>query len=241
MKAIILGKTKISGTALALASLLALSPVQAANYQLLAGQDIDFYVDASVLDVTQAGVSGDVISFNTPGFIANSHFSELVFSDGIVAVAHNGYQISSTAVIKMSGWTDQTYGDYGNPTGSGFLSVWGGYHTGNFNGQSLTNAAYVAQFSADMFMGVSGDAYASVQVAGGAAPYYRVLGVDADYVTFAGGFATAGMYGYSYEFTVSPAPVPEPDTYLMSLAGLTLLGGLARRKQAQRPDTTAMA
>lgn len=45
--------------------------------------------------------------------------------------------------------------------------------------------------------------------------------------------APALDYGYKYQWSTT-APVPEPETYAMLLAGLGLIGGIARRRKEQR-------
>lgn len=40
-------------------------------------------------------------------------------------------------------------------------------------------------------------------------------------------------YGFKYQWSTT-APVPEPETYAMLLAGLGLIGGIARRRKEQR-------
>jgi hypothetical protein len=46
---------------------------------------------------------------------------------------------------------------------------------------------------------------------------------------------TSGALGtYSWDFVVSTAPVPEPESYAMLLAGLGMLGFVSRKKQAKK-------
>lgn len=52
-----------------------------------------------------------------------------------------------------------------------------------------------------------------------------------DYHVDITGTAT-GLAGGSYAVTLSAAPVPEPETYAMLLAGLGVMGAIARRRKA---------
>jgi hypothetical protein len=47
------------------------------------------------------------------------------------------------------------------------------------------------------------------------------------------GDGTSGPNASGVYYALSMAPVPEPETYAMLLAGLGLMGGIARRKQKQ--------
>ncbi len=42
---------------------------------------------------------------------------------------------------------------------------------------------------------------------------------------------TSGVYGVSVNFNSTTAPIPEPETYAMMLAGLGLMGFVARRRK----------
>ena len=46
--------------------------------------------------------------------------------------------------------------------------------------------------------------------------------------------ATSGLYGVSVNFNSTTAPIPEPETYAMMLAGLGLMGFVARRRRQGR-------
>ena len=45
-------------------------------------------------------------------------------------------------------------------------------------------------------------------------------------------FSGAGDKNWSYVLTISAAPVPEPESYAMFLAGLGIIGAVARRRKA---------
>jgi hypothetical protein len=45
---------------------------------------------------------------------------------------------------------------------------------------------------------------------------------------------TSGNGSFSYDFVVTTAPVPEPETYAMLLAGLGLMGTAARRRKQKQ-------
>lgn len=59
-----------------------------------------------------------------------------------------------------------------------------------------------------------------------------VFPVGNDYYFTVSGNAT-GSLGGQYVFAVSTLPVPEPETYAMLLAGLGIMGAVARRRKAK--------
>ena len=60
----------------------------------------------------------------------------------------------------------------------------------------------------------------NVPLVGGASYYYKVTGT------------ATGALGGTYAFIASAAPIPEPGTYALLLAGLGVVGFLARRRAA---------
>lgn len=66
--------------------------------------------------------------------------------------------------------------------------------------------------------------------AGDSAAYTFNLPTAGDYHIDISGTAT-GMAGGTYGVALSAAPVPEPETYAMLLAGLGVMGAIARRRK----------
>lgn len=59
--------------------------------------------------------------------------------------------------------------------------------------------------------------------------YVAVTGYNED---LENDFSGAGDKNWSYVLTISAAPVPEPESYAMLLAGLGIIGAVARRRKA---------
>ena len=62
----------------------------------------------------------------------------------------------------------------------------------------------------------------------GAGTYSLVVGG----ATYDGAGTNAGNRAYGFGATVAVAPIPEPETYAMLLAGLGLVGAVARRRKS---------
>lgn len=71
------------------------------------------------------------------------------------------------------------------------------------------------------FSGLTGNIQHAFLSQGPGNYYYRVSG------------AAVGLNGDSYSLTSALAPVPEPQTYALMLAGLGVIGFLARRRRPQ--------
>lgn len=103
-------------------------------------------------------------------------------------------------------------------------------------GPSLTNDPMVGLFSASGVRlaynddnGVNWDSFLS-QSLGPGNYYVAVTGYDdADFNSTAINFSDEGK-SFAYALTIQAAPVPEPESYAMFLAGLGLLGAIARRR-----------
>ncbi len=51
---------------------------------------------------------------------------------------------------------------------------------------------------------------------------------------YEGGYWSMNEYDYGYSHTWTAAPVPEPETYAMMMAGLGLIGMVARRRKSKQ-------
>lgn len=118
----------------------------------------------------------------------------------------------------------------------------------SFSGIATWN--YASTFSLDLTMfGVGSDTFSyTLSKIGGAstspAPFSFVNAVGSKHKQYIG--LSAGMYSFSYNVdmldgssagltlksSIAPmAPVPEPETYAMLLAGLGLMGAIAKRRK----------
>lgn len=107
-----------------------------------------------------------------------------------------------------------------------------GVDIGDYTGRLVIDLVHADATTTRLF------ASAGSSVAGGAVQYFGVLSVDRPFVAVRfGNTAPSGYDGFAFdELTVADATqlaaVPEPQTWLMWLAGFGLMGGLVRRRSA---------
>lgn len=119
------------------------------------------------------------------------------------------------------------------------LSLYSGYGSGGTllaSDTFLLTPGYNGFFDSD-FSSVSltvGATYSIAASNAGPSPYWGI-GVGAAYAggtAFVHGNQDPGLdYAFRITPTTSTAPIPEPETYAMLLAGLGLLGFVARRRK----------
>jgi len=109
---------------------------------------------------------------------------------------------------------------------SGFVTFTWGYLNGDIAGSGLDpfgylkNGDFTQLTTNDLFTPQSGTV--SFEVAAGDTFGFRIFATDSIL-----GSSTAAIYGFT-------APVPEPETYALMLAGLGLVGFMARRRAAKK-------
>ena len=74
-----------------------------------------------------------------------------------------------------------------------------------------------------------------------AKPYYGFTNIVFNEIRFEQGNSPGGIYTYAaYVDNLQVSTVPEPETYAMLLAGLGLIGGVARRRKQSTTDREPM-
>lgn len=227
------------------------SAASAANYIEISGEHADFYYDADLYGVGTATVVGDSITFALPSDYSASATAKTGsdsgresitddFAKGLIAVAHSGYQLNASLAASATV-------EFINTGGTSTGSVQGTYYV--YKGSYLNGA--VTQ-SSQLFIGSSAYFYYTASTPGtvektssslvsSGSGLYSTLIVDDGYYYAAGqkgtGTASTNITAVTYIFsavtngTPPITPVPEPETYAMLLAGLGLMGVLARRRK----------
>ena len=240
---------------LSAASLLALGLVsvagasQAANYAEIDGTNVQFLYDADFWGANTATVTGNSISFDIGSDYALAakvkatslngasvqDYSDSAFP-GLIAVAKNGYQLLGTVDTSLTA-------DYSTSAKGGFVnaSAYGYLHQGSFS-----NGAFNADPSKWSVYSVMDDGFSNGAATSGtlntvtqagawdglqAMSLEVTLGSHAE--QSGPGLSSIAMTNVSYGFAVMAAPVPEPETCAMLLAGLGLVGVMARRRKAK--------
>lgn len=213
---------------------------QAANYVTLSGADVDFFVDADYFDVSGATVTGNAISFaftppaytlSVAGNQAGSRSEGTLFSDRsklFYVVAHEGYGVSPRFQAKASAVYDAS-ADTSRATGSinsyAFEST---YNNGVFSSSPDSNGFQFLQLN--QTGSASGEVVDFRGYGNGKRVPVGALGMDLNLsaqVTQEGVSSTAlSIRQLGYSFTVTA--VPEPEAWLMVLAGLGVMGWALR-------------
>lgn len=174
------------------------------------------------LDGATAGGSGLGLATYEPGSGSNSASLDVAFHPGTeYAALVLGYQdLGHNAFIKVQtqngpGTVDHAAFYYGNNGGGSFFNVLG-LSDSNF---SMT-ASLVGSLATLTITGGSGTQTFTHDY--GAASFGSGVGV--------GVYGNARLDNFSTDVN-STAPVPEPETYAMLMAGLGLLGAIARRRK----------
>lgn len=224
----------VAGISLVGAALGGMATVQAQTMQAIQGDDVVFYYDADLWGSNSATVTGNSISFSMP---ASFHLSATGLNDtdspfsyyighsasALVVVAKNGYVMGSNVSVALQGSANLVAG--GN--------------TMAFLGQNLSSGFYQSnsympnhQLEFVSFAGYTDQTgYSETYTSATGAVNYTTLGFAGDLgvqVSHTGvGVSTASLNEVSYAFKVSA--VPEPDTYLLMLAGAGVLAYARRR------------
>lgn len=230
--------------------LAAAGAAQAANFVEIDGQNVQFFYDADFWGANAASVSGDMISFNlgndyvttakVKASSANGVATQGIQESsnlGVIAVAKHGYQLESF----MSANTDASFNLVGNlsyavvnasgalyqVTGSGGQFTPVGFDLGQFD---TYNIAFVNGGPA------SGSLSRSATAGALGWSYVPALGLQttlsSNVQQNGPGLSSTKLSGVSYGFVTVPVPVPEPGTYAMLLAGLGMLGLMARYRKS---------
>lgn len=219
---------------LAFAALGSMAGAQAQTMQAIQGANVVFYYDADVWGTNTATVTGNSISFAMPA-------SYQVSATGLNPTDepfnfYLGHSTSALVVVAKSGYTLASAVDVGLQGSANLVA--GGSTTG-YVGQYLSYGNY----EHDLFMPVSSLEYIALSgyteqtgysehyTTAAASATYKALGFNGDVLLSVGhtgsGVSTASIDQVSYAFNVSA--VPEPDTYLLLLAGVGVLAYARRR------------
>ena len=164
---------------------------------------------------------GATYVYNNPTSSALNPAGTIYAAPGVLA-EHPGSG-GQYAVVR---WTAQQSGTY---------SVNAGFYGISAQGQATSTDVHVLKNGASQFDGLVEGHWANENVrVGTSAPLTFALQAG-DKVDFVVGYGSNGNYLYdSTRLTATIAAVPEPETYAMLLAGLGLMGGIARRRKAKQ-------
>ncbi len=165
------------------------------------------------------------------------------FYQYITAPNYNSFTVSANTAVVFSalatasaqttvGYDQVNYrNEYANASAS--LSLYGPGPLGNTGSQSssddlISSASYTYQSVYDPVSGAwTGSTYSGQQ-------NVQSKLLSASFVNLSGAEKTGTLYAQAYNYGVSNiAAVPEPETYAMLLAGLGLMGAVARRRRAR--------
>lgn len=220
----------------------------ATNYVEIDGTNVQFFYDADFWGENTATVTGNSISFDigsdysvlakvkatsTNGW-AQQNYTDSA-NPGLIAVAKTGFQMLGGLDVSVAGhYSTAANGGYVITTAAGYL------HNGSFSGgvfeadPSKYGYYTAADLRASSGTAASGALFGATQT--GSWDGLQAMSVDASLTSYAQqsgpGLSSAALTNVSYGFGVIAAPVPEPETYAMLLAGLGLVGAIARRRKA---------
>ncbi|RZT10597.1 PEP-CTERM protein-sorting domain-containing protein [Duganella sp. CF402] len=218
--------------------------VQAANYQMLPGQNVDFYYDTDYWGANTATVSGNSIFFDVSGYDASAtsfgsrNRTEYVHESsgaGIIVVARDEFLLAP--VLRATSLGDYTLAANGSHVE---LNLAGSLSTGTFNGSVYTpTISYLGNYFSGAFkestgLAESGTFGKSDFAYNNGSGERTILGVEVSLTALASqtgvGTTSAQLNTARYDFYIENLVVPEPQVYAMLLAGLGLIGLRARRR-----------
>jgi hypothetical protein len=235
---------QISRSLLLAVGVVATGAAQAA-YVEIDSANVKFFYDADFWGLNTASVTGDSIAFNIASDFtvsakvrasATNGQSDQQYSDGatpgVIAVAKTGYRLQSYFGATVAG-------NFGLSANGGYVSVGaygsvteGSYSGGNFTAGNLLGFYGSTEDHSSTGVAKTG-AFNTTTFTGNLLPTVSTVGVDSLLTSYASqggpGLSSSALTKVSYEFAV--VPVPEPETYAMLLAGLGLVGAIARRRR----------
>lgn len=209
-----------------------------------AAQAADYYSNLLV-QISNLQISGGTLGGDVTASFENMVLSESTDSYGPAWAAYDKYLYAVDGLEHDQNVTGSAYGWGGNASSQ--MLTDGYIHLGNTSGGDVTfTFDYAITGSAEVSGSGWASAYGSAEIfdSGYANWIYRDMQVSLDGVTSvsiseSGSFSVTLASGATSDISVlvtnygtAVMPVPEPETYAMMLAGLGLLGFLARRRKA---------
>lgn len=237
-------------------------PTQAANYVKLTGSNIDFYYDVDAYGVDGITVNGNTLDIKLQLSLAQS--DNVTQMGSLFAVAHSGFNLGVTPTMVMQGtYETERHSIGGADTGGAYgliaQNAWfGTVVNGQFvlnNPDDETTTSTVAVGSTNLYNGQSGQQTFTLSAGaeavswnspkeGETVPQWTASALSYDtlfqlfyheqpgtFNTVHSAIATGGKLIFDVQ---AIAAVPEPGSWALSLAGLGLLGGVLRRRAANR-------
>jgi len=220
---------------------------KAVNFVEVDGTHLQFFYDADFWGIGAASVSGDSITFNTNDLKASVSV-KLSSSNGSSSQDYSDFTTPGlVAVLKSSAQSvdvsNTLKADYVLASGGkASASLSGDIKSGSFSGGMFSPSASVGAF--DQLIKPSSPGTGSLSQSSpaslGSWDMANAIGINASILLHAdqqgGGMTSISMTQAVYSFDVTPVatPVPEPESYAMLLAGLGLVGVVARRRKAAK-------
>jgi hypothetical protein len=212
---------------LALCALLAGGNASAA-IQTFSGTHVSYSFDDAALGLfgplSGVSVAGDSLVFAPTGFLANSITPAAIGTLNVTVTANAGYQLSGFSLSENGGYS----------TALGGLA----YVTGSLTAIDIEGGSTLNAFGslAPVYNGTTWTAQTgAVQVGAGWGGLDGVVG-SVNLTLSNQLFATGGasIWKTGVQLGAVAAPIPEADTYALMLAGLGLVGVMARRRRLMR-------